>query len=58
MGGQRQFLPLRINQSGVMPIIFASSLLLIPISLLNYVGQMAAQSEIGWLQFISQCSAS
>ena len=30
MGGQRQFLPLRINQAGVMPIIFASSLLMFP----------------------------
>lgn len=30
MGGQRQFLPLRVNQAGVMPIIFASSLLMIP----------------------------
>jgi preprotein translocase subunit SecY len=29
-GGTRQYLPLRINQSGVMPIIFASSLLLFP----------------------------
>ena len=30
MGGQRQFLPLRVNQAGVMPIIFASSLLMFP----------------------------
>lgn len=30
MGGNRQSLPLRVNQAGVMPIIFASSLLLIP----------------------------
>jgi len=30
MGGNRQYLPLRVNQSGVMPIIFAGSLLLIP----------------------------
>ncbi|QDT64591.1 preprotein translocase subunit SecY [Calycomorphotria hydatis] len=30
MGGQRQFLPLRVNQAGVMPIIFASSLLIFP----------------------------
>ncbi len=30
LGGQRQFLPLRVNQAGVMPIIFASSLLLFP----------------------------
>ncbi|MDR0328243.1 MAG: preprotein translocase subunit SecY [Planctomycetaceae bacterium] len=29
-GGTRQFLPLRVNQAGVMPIIFASSLLLFP----------------------------
>jgi preprotein translocase subunit SecY len=30
MGGQRQSLPLKVNQAGVMPIIFASSLLMIP----------------------------
>ncbi len=30
MGGQRQSLPLRVNQAGVMPIIFASSLLMFP----------------------------
>ena len=30
LGGQRQFLPLRLNQAGVMPIIFASSLLMFP----------------------------
>jgi preprotein translocase subunit SecY len=29
-GGTKQYLPLKINQSGVMPIIFASSLLMIP----------------------------
>jgi preprotein translocase subunit SecY len=29
-GGTKQYLPLRVNQSGVMPIIFASSLLLFP----------------------------
>lgn len=34
-GGTRQYLPLRINQAGVMPIIFASSLLMIPHMLLN-----------------------
>ncbi len=34
-GGTRQYLPLRINQAGVMPIIFASSLLIIPGMLLG-----------------------
>jgi len=29
-GGQRQYLPLRVNHGGVMPIIFASSLLMFP----------------------------
>jgi preprotein translocase subunit SecY len=41
-GGTRQYLPLRINQAGVMPIIFASSLLMIPgmlmAGLASYVG--------------------
>ncbi len=29
-GGQRSYLPLRVNHGGVMPIIFASSLMMIP----------------------------
>ncbi len=29
-GGTKQYLPLRVNQAGVMPIIFASSLLMFP----------------------------
>ena len=29
-GGTRQYLPLKVNQAGVMPIIFASSLLIFP----------------------------
>lgn len=29
-GGGRQYLPMKVNQAGVMPIIFASSLLMIP----------------------------
>lgn len=36
-GGTRQHLPLRINQAGVMPIIFASSLLIIPGLLLQFL---------------------
>lgn len=37
-GGTRQYLPLRINQAGVMPIIFASSLLLLPAMLFGWLG--------------------
>jgi preprotein translocase subunit SecY len=36
-GGTRQYLPLRVNQAGVMPIIFASSLLLFPSMILQYL---------------------
>jgi preprotein translocase subunit SecY len=36
-GGSRQYLPLRVNQAGVMPIIFASSLLLFPQMLFQYL---------------------
>ena len=34
-GGTRQYLPLRVNQAGVMPIIFASSLLMFPMMILG-----------------------
>jgi len=37
-GGQRHYLPFRINAAGVMPVIFAQSLLLIPVMILNWVG--------------------
>ncbi|MCG3138674.1 MAG: Protein translocase subunit SecY [Phycisphaerae bacterium] len=36
-GGQRQYLPLRINHGGVMPIIFASSLLILPSFVFDWV---------------------
>ncbi len=38
-GGTRQYLPLRVNQAGVMPIIFASSLLLFPTVLFSYLNK-------------------
>jgi preprotein translocase subunit SecY len=37
-GGTRQYMPLRINQAGVMPIIFAQSLLMLPPFLFTYFG--------------------
>ncbi|MFN4259558.1 MAG: preprotein translocase subunit SecY [Gemmataceae bacterium] len=38
-GGTRQFLPLRVNQAGVMPVIFASSLLMLPFFLFSMLAQ-------------------
>src|SRR6187401_2378367 len=39
-GGNRQHLPLRLNQSGVMPIIFASSLLMLPALLFSGIANL------------------
>ncbi|MGL6227494.1 MAG: preprotein translocase subunit SecY [Thermoguttaceae bacterium] len=38
-GGNRQYLPLKVNQAGVMPIIFASSLLMFPLFIFQYLGR-------------------
>jgi preprotein translocase subunit SecY len=35
-GGQRQYIPLRLNSAGVMPIIFAQALMFLPGMLANY----------------------
>ena len=48
-GGTKQFLPLRLNQSGVMPIIFASSLLMIPSLLLGSLAGWTASGGGFWL---------
>ncbi len=45
MGGTRQHLPLRVNQAGVMPIIFASSLLMIPMFIFSYLGSAFPPAE-------------
>jgi len=43
-GGQRQSLPLRVNQAGVMPIIFASSLLMFPYFVFHWLSQVMSNS--------------
>ncbi|MFN5300308.1 MAG: preprotein translocase subunit SecY [Planctomycetaceae bacterium] len=40
VGGTRQFLPLKVNQAGVMPIIFASSLLMFPTLLFRWLSSV------------------
>jgi len=37
-GGQSSFLPLKVNYSGVMPVIFASAILMFPAQLLTQLG--------------------
>jgi preprotein translocase subunit SecY len=50
LGGQRQFLPLRVNHGGVMPIIFASSLMIFPGILIGYVA--SALRSVGFLRML------
>jgi len=45
--GSKSFIPLRVNSAGVMPIIFAQSIIIVP-------GTLAAFSSIGLLEDISQ----
>lgn len=45
--GSRQYIPLKLNASGVMPIIFAQALMFAP----TYVGSLMGDSSLGiWLQ--------
>ncbi len=44
-GGQSTYLPLKINTAGVIPIIFAQSILLIPGTIATFLGQDATQSN-------------
>ena len=46
-GGQSTYIPLKVNQAGVIPIIFASSLLYIPVLLSNVVPWMSLRN---WVQ--------
>src|SRR5438445_13278829 len=50
-GGTRQFLPLRVNQAGVMPVIFASSLLMIPYFVFKFLHD---KTEWNWTGSLSE----
>jgi len=46
-GGTRQYMPLKINQAGVMPIIFAQSLLMLPPLLFTFMGRWSGGGFLG-----------
>ncbi len=55
-GGNRQYLPLRVNQAGVMPIIFASSLLMFPQLLFRWLQGYGFQGVWGaFINFSADC---
>lgn len=45
-GGHSSYIPLRVNQAGVIPIIFASSLLMFPATIAQFV-------NVGWIKTLS-----
>ncbi|MCG7372957.1 preprotein translocase subunit SecY [Pseudomonas luteola] len=51
---QNSHLPLKVNMAGVIPAIFASSILLFPASLGSWFGQ---SQGLGWLQDVAQAIA-
>ncbi len=51
-GGQKHYLPLRVNHAGVMPIIFASSLLIFPSSFLGYLATSVSAESPAWWQSV------
>jgi preprotein translocase subunit SecY len=49
-GGQNTYLPLRVNTGGVIPVIFASSVVMIPTTLANMI-------QLEWMQKVSDALA-
>ncbi len=48
-GGQNTYIPFKINPSGVIPVIFASSFLMFPLTLAQMWG-----SKVGWLAAVAR----
>lgn len=58
-GGQTQYMPLKINYAGVMPIIFAQAILLFPSTIINMAfpqnrtaQEIATLLAVGWLHYV------
>ncbi len=48
-GGQNTHIPIKVNMSGVMPVIFASSILMLPTMILSFM----TNTENSWYKFFS-----
>jgi preprotein translocase subunit SecY len=59
-GGVAQYMPLKVNYAGVMPIIFAQALLVFPATMLHmmsptpgsFLGKVASFIESGWFHYM------
>jgi len=52
-GGERSFLPLKVNTAGVIPPIFASSLLLLPSTVANFAATANLPAWLEWLPTVA-----
>ena len=55
-GGQSTHIPLKINQSGVIPVIFASAILMFPATIAMFINHPIAQGfaeALGWGTFLN-----
>src|SRR5690606_24840223 len=48
MQGRTSYIPFKVNQGGVMPIIFASSLLLFPVTISSFMGAPRTGLNPSW----------
>lgn len=54
-GGQNTYIPLRVNQAGVIPVIFASSILMFPAMICNWLQGLDCMQDYlsyGFVQFV------
>jgi len=52
-GGERSFLPLKVNTAGVIPAIFASSLLMLPTTVATFTAAANLPEWMAWLPMVT-----
>ena len=54
IASESSFLPIKINSAGVMPVIFASTLLALPVTIVNFIGNQGAIDFVNkWITYTS-----
>ena len=53
-GGTNTYIPIKVNMAGVVPVIFASSLLYIPALIAQFNQPQAGETAPGWVAWIAQ----
>lgn len=51
-GGQTSYIPIKVNSGGVMPIIFASSLIMFPQMIMQFIGNTTSGFVVWWYKWM------